>query len=73
MEKVNSGVVFATTIMTFLFSILARVVESTVDDFAEFTNLMIFIFTKHNGFHIPYDPKILYINADTHHRKGARL
>ena len=39
MEKVNSGVVFATTIMTFLFSILARVVESTVYDFAEFTNL----------------------------------
>ena len=46
MEKVNSGVVFATTIMTFLFSILARVVESTVYDFAEFTNLMIFILTK---------------------------
>ena len=46
MEKVNSGVVFATTIMTFLFSILARVVESTVYDFAEFTNLMISILTK---------------------------
>ena len=46
MEKVNSGVVFATTIMTFLFSILARVVESTVYDSAEFTNLMISIFTK---------------------------
>ena len=46
MEKVNSGVVFASTIMTFLFSILARVVESTVDDFAVFTNLMILFSQK---------------------------
>ena len=71
MEKVNSGVVFATTIMTFLFSILARVVESTVYDFAEFTNLMIFIFTK-NLTHTVWSKDIVH-RGDPHHLKGVRL
>ena len=66
MEKVNSGVVFASTIMTFLFSILARVVESTVDDFAVFTNLMI-LFSQKKLTH--YDPQKLSLEADPYHLK----
>ena len=53
MEKVNSGVVFATTIMTFLFSILARVVESTVDDFCRIYKLNdIYFHKKFNTYRI---------------------